>query len=384
MGTVVLGDLHLTRHSAPTLAEALARLLEHHRGDRVIVAGDFFDLATDAPKAERREAIAAVLDAHPIVRRALGEAVEHGTEVLLLSGNHDADLGRDDLGPAVADAVGLDPSVRHRIHSRPWFIRDGGLHVEHGHFYDPDNAPAHPLVVGEASLGVHFSSEFVHPTQAHRYLQANDGTPLNLFIAAFSWYGTRAPYVIYRYFHAAFAALAKAGPLYRAHHERSVGAERMARFAEDAGVPLSTVEAVFAGGVPSTLESWPKTFARLYLDRVLASLLLGSGASLALRGRPMVGTSLATLGGMLMTLSWLQGHNRYRGTVVEHLEHAARGILERTDAELVIFGHTHREALGDRYANTGTFAFPPAGGDGRPYLELTEAPFGLRIERRYA
>lgn len=66
----------------------------------------------------------------------------------------------------------------------------GEVHIEHGHSHDPDNAPAHPVVVGGRPLGVHFSAEFIHPTDTHRYLQANDGTPLNLFLAAFRWYRT--------------------------------------------------------------------------------------------------------------------------------------------------------------------------------------------------
>ena len=74
----------------------------------------------------------------------------------------------------------------------PWFFREGGLHVEHGHLYDPDNAPAHPLV-GAPSLGVHFVEEFIAKTGAFAYLNANDGTPLELFLCAFPGTGARAP-----------------------------------------------------------------------------------------------------------------------------------------------------------------------------------------------
>ena len=35
----------------------------------------------------------------------------------------------------------------------------------------------------------------------------------------------------------------------------------------EAGVPTSVVDAVFAARAPSTMTSWPATFARMYLDR---------------------------------------------------------------------------------------------------------------------
>jgi UDP-2,3-diacylglucosamine pyrophosphatase LpxH len=379
---IVVGDLHLTRHTRPEVVSDLIRLFETHAGERVVIAGDFFDLVADAPKEERKQTIANVFGHHPKAREAVGTFLDRGGELTLLGGNHDADLGQADLVPTLIDLIDPSPEGRTRLSSRPWFLREGGLHLEHGHFYDPDNTPAHPLVVGEPSLGVHFSAEFVAPTGAHRYLNANNGTPLKLFLSSFSWYGKRAPYVIYRYFHAAFAALAKAGPFYRAKHERALGLERQARYAEEAGVPLEMVELLFAGGAPSTLESFGKTFARLYMDRVAATLTVGSGLALAASGRRVAGASTATLGAMLMTMSWLNGHNRYRDTVVTCLERAAEAIAERTGASLVVFGHTHREALTDRYANTGSFAWP---GDapGRPYLRIEHGPHGPRAIRHH-
>src|SRR6202000_308333 len=93
---------------------------------------------------------------------------------------------------ALRSALGLDESAAARVRVSPWFFREGGLHIEHGHLFDPDNAPAHPLVVGEPSLGVHFVEQFIAPAGAHRYLNANDKTPLDLFLSSFVWYGPRA------------------------------------------------------------------------------------------------------------------------------------------------------------------------------------------------
>lgn len=379
---IVIGDLHLTRHTRPEVVTDLGRLLAAHAGERVVIAGDFFDLVADAPKEERTTAIRNVFGHHPEARAAVGSFLDEGGELLLLGGNHDADLGQADLVPAMLDVIAPSAAGRRRLSSRPWFVREGEVHLEHGHFYDPDNTPAHPLVVGAPSLGVHFSAEFVAATGAHRYLQANNGTPLKLFLSSFSWYGSRAPYVIYRYFHAAIAALAQAGPFYRAHDEKNVGQERQARYAEEAGVPAAMVNSMIALGARSTLESFSDTFARLYMDRVIASLLLGSGAAASLAGQGKLGVTSGALGTMLMTLSWLNGHNRYRDTVVTCLERAAHAIADNTGVKLVVFGHTHREALTDRYANTGSFAWPGEA-PGRPYLSIEPGPHGPRAVRHH-
>ncbi len=375
--TFVLGDVHLTRHTPAAVADDLARLFASVPGERVVVAGDFFDLATDAPRAARHRAMGDVLGAHPGVRAALGRFLDGGGVLTLLGGNHDAALGDRDAGSELGELAGARPGAA--LTTAPWFLRDAGLHVEHGHFYDPDNAPAHPLVDGEASLGVHFSSEFIHATQAHRFLQANDGTPLDLFLSSFRWYGWDAPRVVLRYFQAAFAALAKAGPFYRAVSERGRGAERQAGFAERVGVPREVVDAVLAAGAAPTLESWSATFARLYMDRVIATVAIAGGASAwslatlrGARGTAALGAGSMLLGSMLLAVSWLHAHDRYRGTVVERLASAAERIRE-TGAELVVFGHTHREACGEGYANTGSFAWPREA-PGRPYLEIVRAP----------
>ncbi len=341
--------------------------------------------------------------AHPELRSALGSFVEQEGELSLLAGNHDAELGAAGAEAELAELLDLHGDARARLTVGPWFLRRDGVHVEHGHLYDPDNAPGHPLVVGARPLGVHFSAEFIHPTNAHRYLQANDGTPLNLFLSAFRWYGPRAPGVVLQYFRAAFGALHKAGPFYRGLEERGLGEERMAQFAEDAGVPRACVEAVLGARAPSTLESFSDTFARLYLDRVVATVAVGAGlVGLGLtmgrgarglgdgeRGdgeggdgggaRSMAVGSLA-LGATLLVASWVNGHDRYRGTVVERLAAAARQLVATAGARYVVFGHTHREVLTDTYANTGSFAWP-AEAPGRPYLELCASG---RVERRYA
>jgi predicted phosphodiesterase len=381
---VVLGDVHLTRSTPRAVSQDVSRLLADHPGARVVCAGDLFDLSADPPRLPVPRAVEAVFEAHPAARSAFAAHLERGGELWLVSGNHDASVGLADFRSAVESALALSPEAKARLRTTPWFFRDGDLHIEHGHLYDPDNAPAHPLVIGEASLGVHFVEQFIAPTGAFRYLNMNDETPLKLFLSSFAHYGPRAPYVIYRYFHAAIHAILRSGPHFRsrAAGEIPLGMQEAERFAEALGVPPDLIEAMLPLGARPTLESMSRTFSRLYFDRVLSTLAMSAGLSAAALGQKRAGKAVFSLGALAMTLSWARGHNRYRGTVAEQLADGAERIAEATGAKLVVFGHTHREALGERYANTASFAFPH-GAPGRPYLEIERSGGAPRATRRY-
>lgn len=380
--TVVLADLHLIRESPRPLAADLAAFVAAHAGDRLVCAGDLFDLPADGPRRPAREAVSAVLGAHPDVRAALGRHLDTGGKLVLLGGNHDADVGAASFPADLVAALGATPSAALQVQTSPWFLREGALHLEHGHVYDPDNAPAHPLVQGASSLGVHFVEEFIRPAGAHRYLQVNDQTPLKLFLSSFTWFGARAPHVIYRYFHAAFAAMLKSGPFYRAHGERERGAALADVFAADIGVDRDLVERVLAHGAAPTMESLARTISRLYFDRVVATLSISGGLGAVAAGKPVEGSVVAALGAVLMAASWSRGHDRFGGTVPERLAASAARLAEGTGARLVVFGHTHREGEGERYVNTGSFAFP-RGAPGRPYVEIEGSPEAPRAVRRH-
>jgi UDP-2,3-diacylglucosamine pyrophosphatase LpxH len=382
MRTLVLADLHLVAQTPKPLGDDLAALVAAHRGARFVIAGDLFDLPSEMPNVARDRALASALSAQAGVRAALAEHVDRGGELWLVSGNHDAEVGAPDFAEALAAAFGLTGEGRRRVRTTPWFFREGALHLEHGHLFDPDNAPAHPLVLGARSLGTHFVEELIAPTGAHRYLNANDLTPLKLLTSAFAWYGARGPYVVYRYFYTALTAMAASGPFYRAHHEVGIGKEREAAFAEEHGVPAALVERLAALGAEPTMASLRGTFARVYFDRVLATLSLLGGAGAALAGRRRAGAGAALAGAALMGASWAMGHDRYTGTVTDRLRAGAAAVREATSAKLVIFGHTHREALEEGYANTGSFAFHH-GSPGRPFLEIEGTAEHPRAVRRY-
>jgi UDP-2,3-diacylglucosamine pyrophosphatase LpxH len=381
--TVVLGDLHLTRATPRIVTQDLASVIDDHRGARIVLNGDLFDLSAQSPRLPPERAVKTVLAAHPTVKAALGLHVERGGQLWLIAGNHDAELSNASFQAALLDALALRGDARERIRFTPWFFRDGAVHFEHGHLYDPDNAPAHPLVNGAPSLGVHFTEQFIAKTGAFAYLNANDGTPLTLFLSSFRWYGRRAPYVIYRYFLAATAALLRSGPLYRAGGEKPAGDALSDLFASEVGVPRAMLDELMRLGPTPTLESLARTFTRLYLDRVLASTaLVGGLGSLAL-GRTKTATAALATGALLMGASWSRGHDRYQGTVAERLATSAAHVAGATGAKLVIFGHTHREALSDGYANTASFSFPVARDRGRPFLEIEGSAEAPRAVRRY-
>src|SRR5262245_38193142 len=132
--TIVLGDLHLTRDTPRAVADDLAALVAAHAGARLVFAGDLLDLTADGPRRPAREAVAGVLDAHPGVRAALGRHLDGGGVLWLLGGNHDPALGAPDAPEILVDAIGASAATgRARVRASPWFLREGALHLEHGH-----------------------------------------------------------------------------------------------------------------------------------------------------------------------------------------------------------------------------------------------------------
>ena len=351
---VALGDVHLTRSTPRNVSDDLARLVEAHPGARIVIAGDLFDLSADLPKQPIERAIDEVFGIHTNAKAALGRHLIEGGQLWLVSGNHDAALGFSDFRNALEQALDLPQEARSRLRTTPWFFREGFLHIEHGHLFDPDNAPTHPLIMGEPSLGVHFVEQFIAPTGA------------------------------YRYFHAAILAIVRSGPGFkrRSKMHEPLAEEEFARFTEALGISPDLARTLLGLGARPTLESVSRTFSRLYFDRVLSTIAMTAGLSAVALGKKRAGATVFSLGALAMASSWSRGHNRYGGTTAEQLAGGAQRIVDATDARLVIVGHTHREALGENYANTASFAFP-RGAPGRPYLEIDAHPEKPRAIRHY-
>lgn len=368
--TLVLGDVHLTRETPPNVVADLGRFFTANRGERILLTGDVLDLSADAPHVEASRAHERLLQ-HPALAEAVAEHLEQGGELFWTAGNHDAAVGARGFSQRLAKGLRLGPDAAARLRVSPWFLRLGNLHLEHGHRFDPDNAPAHPLVPQGPSLGVHFVEEFIVRTGAHAYLNANDGTPLELFLSSFVWYGARAPHVIARFFLTAASALRKSGDAFDAAAQIDEGTKKQADFASDHDIEAAVVEGLRILGATPTLASTSNTFSRLYLDRVAATLAIAFGGAAFVAGARVSGGAAVLLGGALMAASWARGHDRYGGAVTERLARGADEISRLTGHPLVIFGHTHERTISGSYANPGSFAFAK-GAPGRPYLEIEE------------
>lgn len=361
--TIVVADVHLTRYTPPEVTSSLAGVIERNAGSRLVIAGDLLDRSAE----EQPPSLDELFGRHPSLRRALGEHIGRGAELVLCAGNHDAELKDDGMRRELARVLALDTAATERLVVSPWIWRSGALHVEHGHLYDPDNAPAHPLVGEAPSLGVRFVKDFIAPTRAYTYLNRNDKMPLELFLEAFTRYGARGPYVVAQYFRTAFAALAASGPS-PIERERREGEALVASFAERIGMPAEDLAQLGARAPEPTMARLDATFARLYLDRVAATVSLLGAGTLAVLGRRRAAAAAFAFGAVAMLTSWARSRDRYGGRVVERLVDGARLVAEVTGARAVVFGHAHRPELREGYANPGSFAFPV--GRERTYLRI--------------
>lgn len=365
---VVVSDLHLSRKSCLS-APALAELLRQHPEHELVVAGDFFDLAFDPPSKDPAESIEEILGCHASLCEVLSERLARGVPVTLLAGNHDAAVASETTRARLIQALGLPESAP--LATFPWFVRRVGVHIEHGHFYDPDNAPNHPLCLWNPRtepLGVAMTRRFVAPNHAMMFAGAYQVTPLSGLVQVLSEYRLRAPLVIANYF-------ATAGGLcLRARTERAtmvaefeLGARALAEHSRCLGVPAGDLEVLLSGGARPTHHGVRATFMRLYFDRIFAAVGTAAGLSIAAFGNPQ-GLLLAGVGAAYLVASVRTHGSRYRDLPGERLRDAARRILEATDAKGVIFGHTHVEDSSPGYLNLGSFAFCDRGR--RPYAEI--------------
>jgi UDP-2,3-diacylglucosamine pyrophosphatase LpxH len=369
---VVISDTHVGSDSPEGVVRDLARLIDANPGAEIVLAGDVFDLSF-APKYERSaELLQALLGRTPELGTALHRHVSGGAPVTVLPGNHDAALGERPIAELFRSR--LDVVADAPVHISPWFVRRGDVHVEHGHVYDPDNAPVHPLAEWSdrtEPLGIALTRRFVAPTGAGVFSHAEDSTPVSSLARAFRVYGARAPGMIARYFQTALALCAESGPALSAHaaRERSIGEGQLGDFARSVELPHDAVSTLVSLAPPPTHLRRQDVFLRLYFDRVLATLLLAASTA-AIPVRPAASlislASLAYLTGSILR----RGKDPYGALPRQRLEDGAARIRDLTDARLVVLGHTHHSVVADGYLNTGSFAFPR--GAGRPYVAVDE------------
>ena len=375
---IVTSDLHLSADASAGTVNALTQLIRGNPGHELILAGDVFNLSWEAPGSSSIEAILTVLSAYPKLVGALRAHLSAGTPLTFVAGNHDAGIMTEALREALLQKLQL--SGESALQIAPWFVRRGDVHVEHGHFYDPDNAPAHPLAEWTPEtepLGIALTRRFVRPSGAYHFSHAHETTPLAGITKAFRMYGARTPLIIAHWFRVAGKLCLETRQRDRFDAELSSGEAALANFSDLVQLDPEVLRTLLESGAVPTHRNFKKTFMRLYFDRVFASssLLLSSAAYLAWKSRAAGIVSL--LAGLYLIQSVQRTGNRYEDLPVERLRAAAQRVRELTRAKAVIFGHTHQVDEVPGYANSGSFGYARGS---RPYVRVSEAG-ALRVER---
>jgi predicted phosphodiesterase len=363
---LVLSDLHLGPATPPGADLALETLLDRHGQRELVCLGDLFDLSTETRKIDPAILVAEQFANHPVVRRALRRHLVQGSTVTLVAGNHDAELTAPDARKRILDALDLDERSSLRI--EPWWLLRDGVYFEHGHVWDPDNAPIHPLAPTDRRhepLGVALTRQVLAPASAYQFAHAHQTTPLAGLLRALRELKFRAPEVIGRYF-VAGARILWATTTNGPQRLRQLGMLAMPDYAQARGLPpevLSTLESLR----PLPRQATPQAvFARLYLDRALGAVVTTCAMTLGLVEAETSYLLVAAAGMLYLALSKGDRAHRYSASLVERVREAAMTIRPLVNAELVVFAHTHVPEARPGYVNTGAFGFP--NGDGRPYL----------------
>jgi UDP-2,3-diacylglucosamine pyrophosphatase LpxH len=326
-----------------------------------------------ADQAFAAAAIELVIAAHPTVFRALGRLLDGGDHrVILIAGNHDADLLWPKVQLAIARAIApRDPARLVFVQGAAY--QHAGTYVAHGHAYDAANryatghAPFGRDRDGRCRLQTSWGEVFVDRfyTETERQIPFID----NLYpeSAAILWALRDNPDAA-RDLGAAVRAL----DMLRAAQGRGLNRDAIGAVLQSAlGIPGAR-----GGGPASTREvldhvtdrltrgdagaaALATAMMRLANDPDLAQLRRGLvGAAAAL---PDVSAALRALGGIDPgALSKLQAT-----LFGDPLETAARALLDSRGVDVVVLGHTHSvgglvQRIASRtraghYANTGSW-----------------------------
>ena len=198
---IIASDVHLEHQGSERSAERLARVVESHAGHEVVLAGDIFNLSVDRPGLDPAVSVASIVAKHPSLVAAFRQHLARGHALTFISGNHDAGVVAHGTRERLLELCGL--TAAGRLLLEPWFVRRGGVHIEHGHVYDPDNAPAHPLALWSPEtepLGISLTRRFLSPHDAFAFAHAHQTTPLQGLKRAYQTFGAGMPLMLLHYF----------------------------------------------------------------------------------------------------------------------------------------------------------------------------------------
>jgi predicted phosphodiesterase len=357
---VVVADLHLESSCESVAAAALAVVLGRHPGAELVCAGDSFSLSVESTPEEAARRLAAILRAQPSVRDAIRQRLVQGAPVTLIAGNHDAALVTGCVRDAMREALEIEHDAPLVI--SPWFVRRGRIHIEHGHVYDPDNAPVHPLAPWSSDcepLGVALTRRVLAPAEAMALNHAHETTPLAGLLRALQLFGPRGLAVIARYFSVSTSLCWQAMTGYECAAARQRAEQDVETFAAGSGLDEAALARLLRVAPAPTHRNLSRTFRRLYLDRAsAAAVLLGAGGAGLFVASPPAWAMAAAAAAYLGLSAWAEGTSRYAGVLEQRLREAARTVAGLSGASLVVFGHTHREDSSGGYLNPGAFGLP--------------------------
>lgn len=366
---VIASDVHLEHEGSERSAERLARLVTGHPGHEVVLAGDIFNLSLDVPSRDPGESVRDIVAHYPVLQAALRAHLAAGHAVTLIAGNHDAGVIARGTRERLLELCDVQSSARLSI--APWFIRRGDVHIEHGHVYDPDNAPAHPLAKSSPEtepLGIALTRRFLAPHDAFAFAHAHHTTPLQGLKLAFETFGARTPLMVMHYFLTSSRLAAEAAVPERMNAEKARGSASVDSFAQSSGLPREVVSELLSALPRPTHENFKQTFFRLYFDRVLATAGLASGVARLLFGGTggILGGALALSSALYLHRSGKDGVDRYSSLPVKRLYEGAALVKRVTSARMVVLGHTHCEDEADGYLNSASFSYTRRSGS--PYV----------------
>ena len=368
---LIVADVHLSEAQRLPVGDDLAQLVQRHPGHEVVLNGDSFDLSMAPHARDPSESLRRIAANHHRLRQALRCHLVAGYPVTFVAGNHDSELARDSLQGVLWSWLDLPEDAPLTV--EPWLLRRGSVHIEHGHLYDPDNAPTHPLSCWSSRtepLGIALTRRFLVPSGAWAFAHASDTTPLEGLLKAFRLYRYRAPNVVLSYYREAVRLWLQAGKQRDLAQERSHGDAAMDAYARALRTNPAVLRTLTSTAPPPRHHDARETFYRLYLDRSGAAVVGAGAGLLALTGSAGALGLAALSAGYLAWSIHDSGVSRYAGEPERYLRNAAQTIARLTDAATVVMGHTHAEEDCGPYINSGSFAFPAQ--RQRPYLVVDE------------
>lgn len=406
---LLISDLHLGSHLkarsrgefvhlAARLDESLPQFLEHYArlGTwQLVVNGDFIDFWNieigehgQDPVELAVERLHAVLDAYPGVEDALISFLEAGNSILFVAGNHDAEFLYPEVAHAFAErlegaldspdgeqlraqitATGittLDDVGAGQVRFVPWFVRDGGAWIEHGHQFDPacsTHAQLSPTRGGRLvkSVAEVATRRFSNRMPEIDYDAADKFSTMDYmrWAVARGWrFMIRVVFLYLRMVGGMLGLWVRSGRVDKAG--RAAHEARLAKLAQNAGLQMSALTALEEMAPPPSSASVGGVLSVTALDLALSAVVpaLLIPVVFSMLGWPVV---LGLVAGFVVGGLAALGVKRRRSprNVAQDMLEVASSVGEVTGTRIVLMGHSHRGSLERRgrviYGNSGSW-----------------------------